>query len=63
MGHDEDFMGGDTHKSVRGFVQATLNGSTAPFAWRIQGALGGENTADSVRGPFNNGGLFGERNG
>jgi beta-galactosidase GanA len=32
-------------------------------SWRIQGNAGGESIADTVRGPLNNGGLFGERNG
>lgn len=63
MGHDEDGSGNDGHKAVRGFMQATLNGSSMPLSWRIQGALGGENVADPMRGPFNNGGLYGERNG
>jgi len=31
--------------------------------WRIQGVQGGEHLADPVRGPQNNGGLFGERAG
>jgi beta-galactosidase GanA len=31
--------------------------------WRIQGVRGGEQLTDPVRGPQNNGGLFGERKG
>ena len=34
-----------------------------PIEWRIQGNSGGEAIADTVRGPMNNGGLFGEREG
>ncbi len=34
-----------------------------PISWKIQGTQGGENITDTVRGPMNNGGLYGERNG
>jgi len=42
---------------------ATLAGSDATLTWRLRGNLGGERPADPVRGPFNNGGLHGERAG
>ncbi len=63
MGHNEDFSSSDTHKSPRGLTTAALQGSTAAISWKIQGDKGGENIADPVRGPFNTGGLYGERNG
>lgn len=31
--------------------------------WKVQGNLGGEDLADPVRGPYNEGGLYGERKG
>jgi beta-galactosidase GanA len=34
-----------------------------PIRWRIQGNRGGEDIADRMRGPLNDGGLFGERAG
>jgi len=63
MGHEEDGTVNDGHKAVRGLRQAQLQGSSAALTWRIQGALGGEDLQDPVRGLFNNGGLYGERNG
>ena len=63
MGHNEDGGSNDNHKAPRGLLSAELVGSGAPVTWRIQGARGGESLADPVRGPQNNGGLFGERAG
>ncbi len=63
MGHNEDFSSNDSHKSPRGVTAATLQGSTAAISWKIQGDQGGENIVDTVRGQFNTGGLYGERNG
>jgi beta-galactosidase len=63
MGHNEDFNADDSHKEPRGLTGATLVGSAAGLGWRIQGNAGGEDIADPVRGPFNSGGQFGERNG
>ncbi len=66
MGHEEDFLANDSQKAPRGLAQAVLwtaSGSAPPIAWRIQGAYGGEDTADPTRGQFNNGGLYGERAG
>src|SRR4029078_11817537 len=55
--------GGSTtgHKPPRGLLSARLDAPTAAMTWRIQGAQGGENLVDVVRGPQNNGGLHGER--
>jgi beta-galactosidase GanA len=61
MGHNQDFTANDSHKAPRGLLAATLAGSNAPLTWRIQGAQGGENLVDVLRGPQNNGGLHGER--
>jgi beta-galactosidase GanA len=63
MGHNEDFNADDSHKEPRGLTDAAIVGSSARLGWRIQGALGGERLVDQVRGPFNNGGQYGERNG
>ncbi|HEY7416395.1 MAG TPA: beta galactosidase jelly roll domain-containing protein, partial [Ktedonobacteraceae bacterium] len=53
----------DSHKSPRGLVSAAIQGSTDTISWKIQGNQGGENIADPVRGQYNTGGLYGERNG
>jgi beta-galactosidase GanA len=63
MGHNEDGGKNDAQKAPRGLLSAQLVGSDAPVTWRIQGARGGETLADEVRGPQNDGGLFGERDG
>jgi beta-galactosidase len=63
MGHNEDFNATDSHKEPRGLTNAALLGSAASLTWRIQGSAGGEDLSDPARGPFNTGGLFGERNG
>ena len=64
QGHNEDYQHNDTHKEARGLIGASLTGSTAnPVTWRIQGAQGGQNLVDPVRGPMNTGGMFGERSG
>ncbi|WBB59032.1 beta-galactosidase [Streptomyces sp. WMMC500] len=64
MGHNDDWIADDTRfKQPRGLVRAELPGSAADIAWRIQGTRGGEDLADTERGPFNNGGLYGERHG
>jgi beta-galactosidase GanA len=66
MGHNDDWTADENrHKQPRGLVGASVTGPAAPAAisWRIQGAAGGENLSDKVRGPLNNGGLYGERAG
>jgi beta-galactosidase len=64
MGHNEDYRPrSDAYKEPRGLIGASLVGSSAAIAWRIQGNRGGETPIDSVRGPMNNGGLYGERMG
>ncbi|MGW1562483.1 beta-galactosidase [Streptomyces sp. NPDC002144] len=64
MGHNEDFTwNSDDHKQPRGLTEAYLSGSDAQITWRIQGARGGEQPIDAVRGQMDNGGLYGERSG
>jgi hypothetical protein len=42
----------------------TLTGApSTTISWKVQGNEGGENITDTVRGPMNNGGLYGERAG
>ncbi|MEV5876070.1 beta-galactosidase [Streptomyces sp. NPDC052101] len=59
MQHDQDGKGLDTHKAARGLTAATFDGASPKVRWRIQGAK----APDPVRGPMNNGGLYGERKG
>ncbi len=66
--HNWDLMADDFHREARGLIAASLTSRggqrfAVPIAWRIQGNLGGETISDAVRGPMNNGGLFGERAG
>jgi beta-galactosidase GanA len=66
--HNWNLMADDYHREARGLIAASLTTRggkrfAVPIDWRIQGNLGGETIADPVRGPFNNGGLFGERAG
>jgi hypothetical protein len=64
MAHNEDGGVNDAQKAARGLVGVTLTGSPGtPIAWRIQGDQRGEDIVDTVRGPLNNGGLYGERAG
>ena len=60
-GHDET----STAKGVenpRGILGASLHPSTVSFTeWKIQGNAGGSANIDPVRGPMNEGGLYGER--
>jgi beta-galactosidase GanA len=66
--HNWDLMADDYHREARGLIAASLtsrggNRFAVPIQWRIQGNKGGEAIADLVRGPMNNGGLYGEREG
>jgi beta-galactosidase GanA len=67
-GHNEDGGVNDAQKEGRGLIAVKMTDAdqaavTPQISWRIQGDLGGEDLADPVRGPENNGGLFGERHG
>ena len=66
--HNWNLMADDYHREARGLIAASLTKRGGqrfgvPITWRIQGNLGGEQIADVVRGPMNNGGLYGERAG
>ena len=61
--HNEDGGVNDAHKEGRGLIGATFDAAVPAVTWKIQGNAGGEDLADPVRGPLNNGGLYGERNG
>ncbi|WP_177198639.1 NPCBM/NEW2 domain-containing protein, partial [Streptomyces colonosanans] len=63
LGHEQDWSADDHHKQPRGLTAARLVGSDKQIGWRLQGALGGEDLVDPVRGPLNTGGLHGERHG
>lgn len=63
MGHNEDWLHDGEYKQPRGLVSAKWLGTSTPIAWKLQGARGGEDLADPVRGPYNYGGLYGERHG
>lgn len=62
MGHNQEGHSGDSQEP-RGLASATLTGARTPIDWKIQGSRGGESPVDPVRGPFNSGGLYGERMG
>jgi len=62
MGHNQEGHSGDSQEP-RGLVAGSFNGPLTPIAWKIQGNRGGEAGADPVRGPMNDGGLYGERMG
>ncbi|MDF3297376.1 glycoside hydrolase family 35 protein [Streptomyces tropicalis] len=59
MQHDQDGAALDTHKAARGLTAVTFAGDSPEVTWRIRG----EAAPDPVRGPMNNGGLHGEREG
>lgn len=66
--HNWDLMADDAHREARGLIAASLTSKGGPrfgvpIRWRVQGNRGGEDIADRVRGPFNDGGLYGERAG
>jgi beta-galactosidase GanA len=63
MSHQEDGGANNAFKQALGLTSVTFTGAAPKVGWRIQGTLGGETPTDPVRGPFNNGGLFGERSG
>ncbi|MGW7278084.1 beta-galactosidase [Streptomyces sp. NPDC054844] len=50
--HDQD-----AYKAARGLTSAAFEGASPRVEWRIRGAA----APDPVRGPLNNGGLYGER--
>jgi beta-galactosidase GanA len=63
MSHQEDGGANNAFKQALGLTAVTFTGAAPQVTWRIQGTLGGETPQDRVRGPLNNGGLYGERSG
>ena len=63
MSHQEDGGANNAFKQALGLTAVTFSGAAPDVTWRIQGTMGGEAPADRVRGPLNNGGLYGERSG
>lgn len=66
MAHNWDLFADDQHKEARGLITASLapkpgRRNSVPIAWKLQGQP--ELIADLTRGPYNSGGLFGERRG
>ncbi|MFF7656156.1 beta-galactosidase [Streptomyces sp. NPDC007983] len=61
-GHNEEW-GHDYSKEPRGLLGAEVIGEATTLTWKIQGSRGGEKPVDAARGPYNNGGLYGERAG
>ena len=62
-GHEECGAPCGSFQNPRGITTAVLTGASTPVTWRIQGNTGGEQPVDTVRGPLNVGGLYGERHG
>jgi hypothetical protein len=65
MGLDQNWIVGfDEMKNPRGILDYRLDGHMkADIKWKVTGNFGGENYADKARGPLNEGGLWGERQG
>ncbi|TXS01603.1 beta-galactosidase [Streptomyces sp. col6] len=60
MGQYEDWSSDGRSKGGRGLADVGIAGA-GKTEWRIQGAEGGDRPADTARGLYNNGGLYGER--
>lgn len=64
-GHDQTSYGPSGAQNPRGIMGAQLlgaqNNKLSFDTWKIQGNAGGEKNIDPVRGPMNEGGLYGER--
>lgn len=59
-GHDQTSTGPAGVENPRGLLGAQLQGGSFS-QWKIQGNAGGEKNIDPIRGPMNEGGLYGER--
>lgn len=58
------WVGGDEMKAPFGILDYTFAGrSASDITWKMTGNLGGEDYIDKTRGPFNEGGLYPERQG
>lgn len=61
MGHEEEYNSIGENRTARGIIAAVpLNAAPDAIDWRLQGAFVGQ---DALRGPYNLGGLNGERHG
>ncbi|KAA8894151.1 glycoside hydrolase family 35 protein [Sphaerosporella brunnea] len=65
QGLNEDWTAGsEDFKVPRGILYYSFSGSpSTSVSWKMTGNLGGEDYADKTRGPFNEGGLYAERQG
>ncbi|KAI0129915.1 lactase [Xylariales sp. AK1849] len=65
MGQETSWTPGyDTMKTPRGIINYTITGHVqSDISWKINGNLGGEEYVDQLRGPFNEGGMWAERQG
>lgn len=65
MGMDENYVVGQNEmKNPRGILRYNLAGHrSTDISWKLTGNLYGEDYADKVRGPLNEGGLWAERQG
>ncbi|MFD4338031.1 beta-galactosidase [Streptomyces anulatus] len=62
MGQYQDWSADGRSKGGRGLADVDVSAADT-VRWRIQGAVGGPEPADTARGLYNNGGLYGERQG
>ncbi|GAB3797510.1 hypothetical protein GCM10028798_08860 [Humibacter antri] len=62
-GQNLDWSDNGLSRQNRGLYDADLGATTGAVTWRIQGAQGKENPADTARTMYNVGGLYGERAG
>ena len=65
MGMETNWSPGlDFMKTPRGIIDYNLSGHPqSDIIWKLTGNLGGENYLDQTRGPLNEGGFYGERQG
>ena len=65
MGMETNWSPGlDFMKTPRGIIDYSLSGHLqSDISWKLTGNLGGEDYLDQTRGPLNEGGFFGERQG
>lgn len=65
MGYDMNFyVESESMKAPRGILAYSLSGhDDEDITWKMTGNLGGEDYVDKVRGPYNEGAMYAERNG
>ncbi|KAF9258036.1 glycoside hydrolase family 35 protein [Marasmius fiardii PR-910] len=65
-GMNQDYNVNDEHKTprgIRGYKLLTADNTTDFTEWKVAGNIGGENAPDRIRGPYNEGGWWFEREG